>query len=378
MLRVTDDRPQRPARPLVGRLALTLLCGCTLLVSAWRFLVREARADAPAAEQAAPFDLSLVAQDKDQDGVYGIRPAAILNRPALAPLRKFINKQIDTYTAPIKATGLGIHIEDVDQVMGRVMLGGEKKRGKRTLMLSLNVMHMTRDMDWAKLRDQCGTLFKKHEWHGETYVSFAPPDFLKGLLGASKGDMYLWAADARTLIQDSEAIIQKQIDAKAAGKKLPVPAYAAGWDTVSRGLFAIALDNRGSRLVKRCMTDEERQLALLANPIELCQEVVAGCTGDDDVRFDLHLTAADADAAAKVAEHCKGVLAWARDVRGVMRASARTDEGAANAGLALLLRCAEGATVRKNGATVTVHAEVAAGLNALLAAYAKELTTSEK
>src|SRR5438270_121362 len=84
-------------RRIVGRLALTLVFAAALVASAWRFPARAALAGSP--EQVAPFDLTLLASGGGEcDGYYGIRPAALLKRPALAPLAKFLNKHIDTLT----------------------------------------------------------------------------------------------------------------------------------------------------------------------------------------------------------------------------------------------------------------------------------------
>lgn len=386
MLHVMDDGPRRRTRSTVGRLAFALLCGCTLIVSAWRFPAREAQAGPSAAEDIVPFDLALVAKGDDKcDGCYGVRPAAILSHPAALPMAKVINKYIDMLSAPVKAGGIGIHIEDVEQIMGRVTFGGENKPGKRTMMFSLNVLRMTRDTDWVKLRDQCGTLFKKHEWHGETYVNLATPDLLKALTGG-RGDMYLWAADARTLILESDTVIKEQIDAKIAGKKLPLPAYAAGWDKVSRDLFAVALDNRGGRLAKRCITADELKDALAddtkpeSHAIRFFQHVehfVVGCAGDDDFRFDVHATAANAAAAQALAKACEGLRKAAMEELNDAANKAAVDD-TDTAFLALLKQATAQATIRPNGSTVTVHAEAASGFNALLAAYAKEFKANQK
>src|SRR5580700_4688659 len=109
-----------------------------------------------------------------------------------------------------KVGALGIHIEDIDQVMGRVYFGGENKPGKRSVMTSLNMVRTNKDMDWAKLRDLCGPIMKQHHWKGETYVSFPMPAILTGINGV-KGDGFLWSRDARTLIFDSETAIKAQI-----------------------------------------------------------------------------------------------------------------------------------------------------------------------
>jgi beta-lactamase regulating signal transducer with metallopeptidase domain len=393
MLRVTDDGAQRLASRTGRRLMIALFLAVTLLASALRGPGRQALAAAPdpaakrTQEKVTPFDLSLVAltDDKDAGGVYGVRPAALLKRPGMAPMLQLINAHIDTLGAALNAGGVGLHAEDVEQVMGRLYLGGENKPGKRSLMLSMNVLRTTRDVDWVKLRDQCGPKVKQHRWKGQTYVSFPMPALLRGITGA-RGDGYLWAPDSRTLVCDSEEVIKARIEARAAGRRPALPAYAAGWDLVSRGLLALALDNHGGRLVKRCLTDAELKGALadphrmeyhLARFSQNVSGVVAGFAGGDDGRFDLRASADNADAAATMSRSCEALLAAARKaVRKAKPGSAAPEQAAA--ALCFGRTALDRAAVRRAGAVVTVHAEVASGLNAVLTEYARELARDAK
>jgi BlaR1 peptidase M56 len=388
MLRVMDDRRAQPASRFGRWMTVGLLGALTLVVSAWRFPGRDALAsDAPEpAAKIVPFDLTLVSRgDGEQDGVFGVRPAAFLDRPGTEPFRKLINDQLDTLTAAFTAGGFGIHIEDVEQIMGRVQFGGENKPGKRQIMLSLNVLRTTRDIDWVKLRDRCGKVFTQHQFKGETYVSFSMPDMLKGLLGG-KGDSYLWAVDARTLIFDTDTAIKALIEARSDGKKLPEPEYAAGWDRVSRSLFAMALDNHNGRIVKRCVTDAERHdLEADATKVESralrffqeASQIVIGCAGADDFRFDLQASANSADAAAVMAEQCRGLIAAFKSIAEEPADAAHTDRAEAQE-RAFLLRATKHATVRQRGTHVTVHAEVSKGFSALIAAYLELPTKNER
>jgi Zn-dependent protease with chaperone function len=383
MLQVTEDTPHPPAPQSGRRLACALLVGLTLLASAWRFPVREALAWPPAAEAVAPFDLTLLAQPKGkaQDGVFGLRVAALVSRPGAKPLLDLANAQLDALTKVAKLGGLGIHLEEVDHVLGWVSIGGENKPGKRSLMLSMNVIRMTHDMDWVKLRDRFGPLMKQHHYRGETYVSFTVPDMLKGIAGP-QGEGNLWAADARTLVFDSDISIKAQIDARADGTKLPVPEYAAGWDKMSRGLFAMAIDNRDQRLVKRSVTAAEMK-ELLADPTapayhatrfaQGAAQVVIGVAGADDCRLDLRATAATPDAATGLVRHCEALVAAAG------KATPDEDSTDAEAAIFAFMRKVVGqATVRRDGAVVTVHGEVGSGFNALISECVKEIPLDTK
>jgi beta-lactamase regulating signal transducer with metallopeptidase domain len=389
MLRVTDDRVPARASRTRRRLTLALFLALTLTASALRGPVREAQAgppDAaakPAAEDVTPFDLSLLEPGTGNDvaGVFGVRPAAILKRPGTEPALRLINAQIDTLTALLQPGGERIHAEDVELVMGRVTLFGENKTGQRALGMSLHVLRTTRDVDWVKLRDQCGPKMKQHRWREETYVSFPMPAFLRGLTDA-KGDCYLWAADARTLVCASEEWIKGLIDGKAGGPKPAAPDYAAGWDLVSRGLFAVAIDNRGGRLLNRTMTEAELKEAL-ANPttpeyyLTRCYQngsmVVAGCAGNDDFRFDLRAQADTAETAAELARNGEGVLAAAKQRLDQEKTSTEASDHAEAAALRFFRKVLERAAVRREGSVVTVHAEVGSGFDRLLSMVAKEL-----
>jgi hypothetical protein len=218
-------------------------------------------------------------------------------------------------------------------------------------------------------------------WKGQTYVSFSMPGILKELIGGP-GDGYLWAADARTLIFDTEKAIKAQIEAKTSNTFRAAPDYAAGWDTVSRCLFALALDNRGRRIFDRSITKAELEAALSnKNDPEYhatglarnTSQLVAGVAGDDDFRFDLRATADSADAAAEVARSFEALLAEAK--------KAKADDGTddvESAVLGFLRRVAEHTTVQRDAAVVTVHGETASGFNQLVSTYVKDLTSPEK
>jgi len=379
MLRVQKDGENQPVSRTGRRLTIALLFGLTLTVSALRGPVQETLAEpsAGAAKQrtapVTPFDLSLVVlEDKETGGVYGIRPAALLNRPSMAPVRLFLNDNIDQMSKAIIPAGFGIHAEDVEQLMGRVNIKGENKPGKRAVMFSLNVLRTTRDMDWVKLRDQWRPKMKQHQWKGETYVSVPLPMPLKAIIGGND-DAYLWAADARTLIFDTESAIKVQIEAKTSGRKPEAPGYAAGWNRVSTGFFAVALDNRGGRLVRRSITKVEMKEAA-ANPKEPdhslylisknVSEVVMGFAGNDDFQCDLWATADTPAKAAAMARSCEELLEAAKKEWALEKTE---DPIIENAGREMLNRAA----IQRDGRVVTVHTDLASGFNTFLSEWAK-------
>jgi hypothetical protein len=388
MLRVTDDRVPPRASRARRWLTVALLLALTLIASALRGPVREVQAAPPAeakpaAEEVTPFDLSLVEpadSDKNVGGIFGVRPAALLKRPGTEAMLRLINTQIDALTALLQPGDERIHVEDVEQVMGRISLFGENQTGKRSLGMSLQVLRTTRDVDWVKLRDRCGSKMKQHHWRGETYVSFSMPELLVAFADRP-GDCYLWGADARTLIWASEEWIKGLIDGKADGVKRAIPDYAAGWDRVSRSLVAVALDNRGGRLLNRTVTEAELKEALadpktpeyhLAGFYKNVAVAVAGCAGNDDFRFDLRASADTAEAAAQLVRNSEGFLGAMKGM-GREKPATEAPANAEAAGLDFIRKVAEHASVRREGSVVTVHAEAASGFNQLLSIMAKEM-----
>ncbi len=385
MLRVTDDGLKRPAYRIGRRLTIALVLVLTLAVSVLRGPVRQTWAAAPVPTEkpapVAPFDLSLLGPIAEQpDGVFGIRPAALLNRPGTERVRKEMNAWIDLVTCNLDPDEASIHVEEVEQVMGRVFFKGENKTGKRSLMFSLNALRTTKDMDWIKLRDQCGLKMKQHHYKGETYVSVPMPEFLFGITGV-KGDAYLWAPDVRTLVLDGESAIKALIKAKARGTKPAAPEFAKNWDAVSRGFFALALDNRDRRLLDRTMTKAERKEALsdpkkveyhLMRSYRKASTVVLGFAGNDDFHFDLHATANTPAGAALLAKDCEGVLATAKIT------AADNPEDVDEVALGFLRKVLDRASVDRAGAVVTVHADVPSGFDALLLHGLKEMSQHRK
>jgi beta-lactamase regulating signal transducer with metallopeptidase domain len=385
MLRVMDDGQKRRVNRIGRRLTIALVLALTLTVSALRGPVRQTGAAAPAPNvkpaTVAPFDLSLLVQSASQaDGVFGVRPSALLNRPGTEHLRQKMNAWIGLVTGNLGTDGERIQIEDVEQVMGRVYFKGENKTGKRLLMLSLNVLRTAKDVDWPKLRDQCALKIQEHHWKGETYVSVAMTPLLSELIGG-KDPAHLWAPDARTLVLDNESTIKALIEAKAGGTKPATPPFAAGWDAVSRGLFAFAIDNRGRRLLERTMTKAELKEALadpkkvdhhLTRFYQKASTLVAGFAGGDDFRFDLCATADTPARAARLASDCEGVLATAKI------AAASNSEDADEVALGFLRKALDRTSVHCDGKMVSVHADVPSGLDALLLHGLKEMSREKK
>jgi hypothetical protein len=374
MLRVRDDGWKHSSFRIGRPLLIALLLALTLTASAVRGPVRQtwaavsACAEQPAA--IAPFDLTLLsAPSAEVDGVYCIRPAALLNRPGMERLRQQANACIDLIIGKLDAGSEGIHVEDVEQIMGCIFFKGENKPHKRALMMSVNVLKTRKDVDWAKLGEQCGLKMKPHQYKGETYVSVTMPGFLNAIIGGP-GETYLWAPDPRTLVMERKKGIEALIDAKAGKTKLVPPRFAAGWDLVSRGFFAAAIDNSGRRLLERTVTKEELKEALsdpekveyhLTRFYQKVSTLVVGVAGGDDFHFDLRALADTPSDGARLAKDCKGVLAAAKT-----ELAEHTPEHADVVAVNFLRKALERAVIHREGEVVTIHTHVARGFDALL------------
>lgn len=377
MLRVEKRAESKPG---LGRwLAVGLYLCLTLAVSALRAGVEEKASEAAADSQSqpavVPFDLSLVlaGADKDTAGIYAIRAAALFTRASLAPLRQSLNAQ---HAALLERLHLGkslFQVEDIDQVMGRISFKKEKnKPGKRNVVCSFNMIRMTRDIDWAKLRDQYHAKTKEHHWKGETYVSISMPPVIQAMLGPANADAYFWAMDARTLVIDTERNIKALIEAKSSGRKSAPPAFAAGWSRMNKGLLTLALDCRGEHLL--AWMKEEDEPGAVPDPkdqylYDFCKNashVVVGLAGEDDLQGDLWARAASPAKAEAMARSCRELKA-AIGKEFLERKIPPSDP------LQVMLRRS---TVHRDGSIVTVRANLPSGFN-LLAAWASEIAQSE-
>jgi beta-lactamase regulating signal transducer with metallopeptidase domain len=385
MLRVMEDGVKRPAFRIGRRLTMALVLVLALTASALRGPVRQTwAAAADSAEKpapVAPFDLSLLSPvNPEADGVFGIRLAVLVNRPGTERWRQQANAAIDLVIGKLDPDGASIHVEDVEQVMGRLFFKGENKAGKRALMMSLNVLKTTKDVDWAKLGKQCGLKMKPHHYRGETYVSVTMPEALIAITGTN-GETYLWTPDARTLVLDSKKGIKALIEAKAGKTKPALPPFAEGWDMVSRGFFAAAIDNRGRRLFERTVTKAELKHALsdpkkaeyhLTRFYQKVSTMVVGFAGRDDFHFDLRASADTPAEGARLTKDCEGALAAAKIV--LADAPEHTDK----ADLDFLRNALDRAVIHREGEVVTIHTDVPAGFDRLLSHGLKEMSREKK
>jgi beta-lactamase regulating signal transducer with metallopeptidase domain len=385
------------------RLTFGGLIALAITLSLFRGSLDQTLAEAPrnaarkAVAETVPFDLSLLGLDDDKNavGAYGFRPAAVFHRPSTEPwcreMNRFIDevgepldpRVVDEYGKPLDLGRFGIHVEDVEQVMGRVYVRGKNKPRERELMFSVNVLGMTRDMDWANLRDRGGAKLRQHSWKGQAYVSLALPPAFNQFASGGKGDGYFWAPDARTLIFDTEDNIKRLIEAKISNRKPATPGFAAGWDRFSRGLFVVALDQTSPWLQKiSLLTEADIKEEKPGTPeydlmrselgfVKNVSEVVIGCAGDDDLEIGLWARTITTKRAAALTRYCERAIAAGKSIVAAERSKDPASKNTDAIALAFVQNLLTAAVVHHEGNVVTVHTSVASGFNALLSQFAK-------
>ncbi len=378
MIRVENRAESKPG---MGRWLAVGPCLClTLAVSALHAGVdekaSEAATDSQSQPDVAPFDVSLVlaGADKDTAGIYAIRPATLFTRASLAPLRKSLNALHAALSEGQHQGKSLFRFEDIDQLMGRISFKAEtNKPGKHSVACSFNMVRMTRDIDWAKLRDQYHAKTKEHCWKGETYISVSLPPVIQALLGPANADVYFWAMDARTLVCDTEKNVKALIEAKSSGRKPASPAFAAGWNRMDKGFLTVALDCREEHLLG-WMKEEDERVAVpdpkdqyIYDFCKIASHVVFGLAGEDDLQCDLWACAASPAKAEAMVRSC-GELKSAFSKEFLDSKIPPTDA------LQVMLRSS---TVHRDGSIVTVRANLASGFDELLAVWASEFARSE-
>jgi hypothetical protein len=289
------DRPwSRPSRWLagLGLLGLAVLVA-TLRAPVWADEGENRPTPSPAA--AAPFDLQYTSDR--MHGILAFRPAAIVRQPGLA----FLARLFDETWIPALARDWDVDLagpdhpelglEDIEWVTASLNFGsgGRNERGEEVHRFMLGVplaLRTTKPFDW--LRFLRGWHFEFIEAYEGDQVYYKITGVVQKHLGPG-GCVYL--PDERTLVCGDERTIRL-----FAGRREPsIPAYLTGadWDRVSRGLLAVAFQNRDGGLARTFnldRPDDAVALSLLkgvdrwvfglddAESVVLC--AAAACPGD--------------------------------------------------------------------------------------------------
>ncbi len=326
------DRPwSRPCRALAASLLLAVGAGASLLhgpaladepdgptTSGTKYISGNLSVEGIARQSSKPFDLSYFTDD-DSQAVVAFRPAAAFRHSGMGVYRTMLNVWIGQQWAKA-ATALNfdptqpgqkpLTVDLFEQVSASVRIfrtKGRKPNGR--FAASMVTIRTTEPIDWVALL----RLFKMnvieardgdrvyYRWKGDT--PFGP-------------EVFFFCPDDRTLVfsgegfpADSEKRLLKQLRRPTPP---PAPAFAQGkdWDQSLRGLFLVALDNRGGRLAKPIKGDGpvDAQLSAVTSPLEHTDLWALGLEDDDQIAFRGIGTCSDDGACDSTARAIKDLL----------------------------------------------------------------------
>ena len=203
-----------------------------------------------------------------KDGVAVLRPAAAFRHAGMAPLLTVINaglgeglsmlaKQLKIDTS--RPDFLKLHIQDIEWVSTGIDLGWSPPQNAKTkdhsstgkedpplhrIAFGTPTVRMVAPFDWLAFLRQWG--FEFEEVRVKDHAYFKVSGEIKKILGKNP---CVFLADDRTIVVDEEDGIRRI----AGGEEPSPPDYLRGktWERASRGLVAIAVNNRDGKFAKR-------------------------------------------------------------------------------------------------------------------------------
>jgi hypothetical protein len=260
-----------------------------------------------AVEAPEPFDLSYL--PPDVMGVVCFRPSAVLGRPGLKKYADAANKAIAEECEAVELPrAFGLRVEEIEQAVlaFSVKTNKEAKGPQSALMLGTPAMfRATKDFDWAKELKDLLPAVKEVRRHGEVIYQLPTDGPLAAMNGGIK--MCCYVPDARTVVFDTEERLVQMLGRKASD----VPAWAADFRRVERGLAAVVLDNRNGAWARELAARDEPEPHIA--PFQAHTSwVVVGFSADDGFVCDASARFDDVETAEKAVKAIDGGLAAAR------------------------------------------------------------------
>jgi hypothetical protein len=269
-----------------------------------------------------PFDLSYVIDD-DSQAVVAFRPAAAFQHSGMGVYRTMLNVWIGQQWAkaatalkfdPTQPGQKPLRVDLFEEVSASVRIFRTKgPKPNEGFAASMFTVRTTEPIDWVALL----RLFKMNvieERDGDRVYYLCKGDTPLG------PEVFFFCPDDRTLVftgeafpADSKKRLLKQLRRPS---RLPALAFAQGkdWDRSLRGLFLVALDNRGGRLAKPIKGDGpvDEALSAVTSPLEHTDLWALGLEDDDQVVFRGVGTCPDGGACEATARAIGDLLDWAR------------------------------------------------------------------
>lgn len=338
MLRVTDGGRTLSKGARWGLAAV--LIGAALAASALRGTAEApARAEPPAAEL-PPIDFSYVPEKCD--GVFVLRPAALLGRPEMKPLVEKWNGLLAAAQRQLGIT-VAVDIATIEQVVGpfelKTMSDEEVKKAGRperhSVIMALAMVRMTRDYNWPELFKALAPAVEVKEIKSGTFecrcLAFGPHP------------MTVYTPDARTLVLALPGRAVSRTDSSSEH-------WGAAWKRVERAGYVVLIDNRAGLWTRSLAEDKQAApaVAALGEPAHLA----FGLNWGERVTATL---AADWDREPADAEVARGETT----IRKLIDAALNEDSPQDATGRLLhdlLTQMLQSARVRRDGKVVTVEA----------------------
>jgi beta-lactamase regulating signal transducer with metallopeptidase domain len=266
-------------------------------------------------EERKPFDLSWL--PTDALGVLAFRPAAVLGRPDMKPIADALNKEL---TRELQSLGMktvvGLPLEEIDLVLGKFMvqrLQAETPDGKKNaLVAGLFMIRAVKDFDWKKQLQELAPELLEIKYHDQVYfkpVQGPVPHMFPTILPVLGKNMCYFFPDACTVVVDTEPNLRRLI--KRGPVAMPECVWADGWKKVEHGLLAVALDNRGNRLIGDAVKPEDHhspEVGVILN----VEQMVWGIDGPEDFLMQGFATCATEQIAEATFKQVNGILGMTR------------------------------------------------------------------
>ena len=256
---VTDGiaRDWSRSRRYAAALGLLALAAC---LACWKAPARAADAapgSAPAKSLLQPLELRFL--PPKSTGVVAVRPAALAGRKGMETLTSMLvalnANDLDHLIKELKIDTANpgyveIRCEDIESVVAAfdigVAAGGQKRpdgQKLHTMIFGGVTVRAVKSFDWPDFFAQRNLDLDEIKVPGGSYYKIRDPKKSELFMGCC-----LYLPDDRTLVFEDEETIRGWVGRD----DLPVPDYVRGddWKRASRGVFAVALDNREDSLAK--------------------------------------------------------------------------------------------------------------------------------
>lgn len=217
-----------------------------------------------------PFDLTyLTREPKEVQALVAVRPAALFAHPDLKPFGPELDGTLAMMAGYMGfgTGGPGLAAIDTMVLPGHITVGANADPGTKAEKPSqfmvggtAAVIRTVRPYDWNAAVRRWFPFAAPAEHAGERFlcVRFKTAlfpvltAFFAGMKDVDELAVAFYAPDDRTLVVDGDEAIRRMIDRRKAGRAVEPP---PGWDKVSRGVLAVAFDNRNKQWVANLPPD---------------------------------------------------------------------------------------------------------------------------